>query len=130
MIRVIKPLRWFKLARIVKLAKVGVITNLVEDTFSISPRTSKTIKVLLTLTMVLHLLTCIWWLWKVLGMQEEEVLAFLDAQVFHRSVSFEYYRALLQGSFGVSALRSSSKSPPLRNVPELPAPINQNTRLS
>lgn len=45
MIRVLKPLRWFKLARIVKLKKADQIMNAVADYFLISPRQSKTVKV-------------------------------------------------------------------------------------
>ena len=65
MIRVVKPLRWFKLARIVKLAKGGFVMNLLMDYFNISPKASQTVKVLVMLIMTIHIIACTWWLWKV-----------------------------------------------------------------
>ena len=44
-IRVLKPLRWFKLARLVKLGKADQIMDSFTDYFTISPRASKTVKV-------------------------------------------------------------------------------------
>ena len=36
--------------------------------------------VMVTLIMTIHVVSCIWWLWKVLGMSLEETNSFLDAQ--------------------------------------------------
>ena len=44
-IRALKPLRWFKLARLVKLGKADQIMDAFTDYFTISPRASKTVKV-------------------------------------------------------------------------------------
>jgi len=76
----IKPLRWFKIARIMKLGKAGPIIDLIMDYWSISPIGGKTIMVMVTLIITIHIVSCIWWLWKVLGMSVEETNNFLDAQ--------------------------------------------------
>ena len=67
-IRAIKPLRWLKIARVMKVGKAGPIANLLMDHFRIAPMTGKTFKVALMLVMTIHLTACAWWLWKVLGM--------------------------------------------------------------
>ena len=81
-IRAIKPLRWFKIARIMKLGKAGPIINLLMDYWNISPKQGKTFKVMVMLVMTIHILGCMWWLWKVLGMTLDEVNDFLDAQAW------------------------------------------------
>jgi len=82
MIRVIKPLRWFKIMRIAKLGKGESLVTVVMDYWNISPKQGKAMKILLQLMLVIHILSCLWWLWKVLGMAENEVGDFLDAQAW------------------------------------------------
>ena len=45
-IRVMKPLRWFKLARIMKLGKMSEVSNSLMDYFNISPRAGRGMKVM------------------------------------------------------------------------------------
>ena len=73
-------MRWLKLARIAKLGKGEQVANILMDFLLISPRQGKTIKVLAVLVCLIHLLSCSWWLWKVLAADVVEVEAFLDAQ--------------------------------------------------
>ena len=68
LIRAIKPLRWFKIARIMKLGKAQGIVHLLLDHWNISPKNGKEFMVMLKLTMIIHIISCMWWLWKVLGM--------------------------------------------------------------
>jgi len=60
-IRAIKPLRWFKIARIMKLGKFGGIIDTINDNLScyavISPHFSKTLQVML-LTSAKHSKSC------------------------------------------------------------------------
>ncbi len=68
LIRAIKPLRWFKIARIMKMGKITRIVTLLFDHWNISPKNGKEFLVMLKLTLIIHIISCIWWLWKVLGM--------------------------------------------------------------
>ena len=77
-VRAIKPLRLFKLARIVKLTKGGVLVATITDFFSISPKYSKTFAVTINFIMTLHMVTCAWWLFKVLFMDLEDIELFLE----------------------------------------------------
>jgi hypothetical protein len=83
-IRAIKPLRWFKIARIMKLGKFGGIIDTINDNLScyavISPHFSKTLQVMISLTLVIHLLACFWFLWKSLDMTLEEMNTSLDSE--------------------------------------------------
>jgi len=79
-IRALKPLRWFKLARIVKLGKADQILDAVTDYWMISPRLTKTAKVLGTLLLVVHIFSCAWWLWKVFDFELHQAEQFLDEQ--------------------------------------------------
>jgi len=77
-IRAIKPLRWFKLARIMKLGKSAAIANFFMDYFNISPRAGRGVKVVLSLLAFIHIAGCMMWLIKVLIEDEHAVYAFLD----------------------------------------------------
>ena len=83
-IRAIKPLRWFKIARIMKLGKFGGIIDTINDNLScyavVSPHFGKTLQVMISLTLVIHLLACFWFLWKALGMTLEEMNTSLDSE--------------------------------------------------
>jgi hypothetical protein len=68
LIRAIKPLRWFKIIRVMKLSKVAPLLTMLMDHWGISPKSIGTIAVMAKLTMIIHLVSCMWWLWKVLGM--------------------------------------------------------------
>ena len=92
MIRAIKPLRWLKIARIMKLGKAGPIINILKDYWNISPKQGKTVKVLVVLVLCIHIVSCIWWLWNTLAsgngvndtasrFTRDAVNAFLDRQV-------------------------------------------------
>lgn len=85
--RVIKPLRYVKIAKILRLGKGGGIVASLMDHWSISPKMSKTVQVLVTLLMSIHIIACSFWLWKVLGAEasgngHEFIDAFLDSQPF------------------------------------------------
>jgi len=73
-IRAIKPLRWLKIARVMKVGKAGPVANLLLDHCGIAPQSSKTFKVALMLVMTIHLTACVWWLWKVVGMCPAHVI--------------------------------------------------------
>ena len=94
-IRAIKPLRWFKIGKVMRLGEFGAVINLLMDYLNVSPRHGKTLKVLVSLTMLIHMMACIYWLWKILGGSDlDEVNEFLDSQPW--------------GSDGRSDLSSSS----------------------
>ena len=78
-----------------RLGKFGAVINLLMDYLNVSPRHGKTLKVLVSLTMLIHMMACIYWLWKILGGSDlDEVNEFLDSQPW--------------GSDGRSDLSSSS----------------------
>ena len=52
----------------------------ISDICDISPKAGKTMRVMLSLLAVIHILACLWWLWVVLGMTEAEIYEFLDSQ--------------------------------------------------
>ena len=64
-IRAIKPLRWFKIARILKLGKAGPIIVLFMDTWDISPKQGQSVKVAILLVLYIHITASLWWLFKV-----------------------------------------------------------------
>lgn len=80
MIRAIKPLRWFKIARIMKLGKAGPIIHLLMDYWNITPKQGKWAKAAFMLVLSVHILACLWWLSKVAFLSIDEVNAWLDAQ--------------------------------------------------
>ena len=81
-VRVIKPLRWFKIARILKLAKGRDVVTSFMDHFAISPNQSKTLQVLVSLWLVLHLMACLWIFFKFVACSPEEIHTFLESQPF------------------------------------------------
>ena len=64
LIRAIKPL---KIARLMKLGKSTAVITVLMDYYEISPKQGKTLQVLGSLVGVVHLMGCIFWLWKVLA---------------------------------------------------------------
>jgi CRP-like cAMP-binding protein len=66
-IRAIKPLRWFKIARVMKLGKAGPLVLKIMDYYNISPKQGKTLKVGVMLLGGIHMISCVFWLWKVVG---------------------------------------------------------------
>jgi hypothetical protein len=78
-IRSIKPLRWFKLGKVFRIAKFGHVLTLILDSCNISPRQGKTCKVLTALLLIIHMKACVFWLWKVLGADLEDISIFLDS---------------------------------------------------
>ena len=78
-VRVIKPFRLFKIARIVKLAKGGTIITIMMDRIGMSPKSGKSLRTIGMLMLSLHMLSCAWWLWKVLSLSEEAGLAEINA---------------------------------------------------
>ena len=83
-VRAIKPVRWFKIARVMKIAKAGPLIHMMMDYWNISPKQGKTISILTQLIMSIHLMACAWWLFKVLFMTFEEINQFLDDQAWGR----------------------------------------------
>jgi CRP-like cAMP-binding protein len=67
MIRSIKPLRWFKIFRVLKLGKAAPLAFRVMDYYNISPKQGKTFRTGLMLVITIHILSCAFWLWKVLA---------------------------------------------------------------
>jgi hypothetical protein len=84
-VRVIKPARLFKIARIVKLAKGGAVITIMMDRMGVSPKSGKSFRTIGALLLSLHMISCVWWLWKVLSVAEgdpglQEVSTFLESQ--------------------------------------------------
>ena len=67
-----------------KLGKFGCIIDDINDNLScyevISPHFGKTLQVMINLTLVIHLLAYFWFLWKDLGMTQEEINTSLDSE--------------------------------------------------
>jgi len=82
MIRAIKPLRWFKIARIMKLGKAGPIIVLLMDSYNITPTQGLSAKVGFTLVISIHLLASLWWLSKVAFLTPDDINAWLDDQTW------------------------------------------------
>jgi len=85
--RAIKPLRYVKIAKILRLGKGGGLVASLMDHWSISPKMSKTVQVLVTLLMSIHIIACSFWLWKVIGAEasgngQKLIDEFLDSQPF------------------------------------------------
>ena len=83
-IRAMKPLRWLKLARILKLCKASRKFDAVMDTLGLTPQFISTSRTYMVLALTLHLLACFWFLWKALGMTLEEMNASLDSEMWGR----------------------------------------------
>jgi hypothetical protein len=75
-VRAIKPLRLFKIARVVKLAKIGAHAEKLMDRFNVSPKQLRGLRVCSTLVLSIHMLSCLWWLWKVLFSDQDDVSLF------------------------------------------------------
>ena len=82
-IRVMKPIRFFKIARMMKVGRLGTVFVKLCDSLNISPKAGKTFTIFLKLGIVIHVLACMWWLFKVLSSREEDVYDFLEAQPWH-----------------------------------------------
>jgi len=80
--RAIKPLRWLKIARILKLCKASRKFNAAMDTLGLTPQFTSTVHTFLLLALTLHLLACFWFLWKALGMTLEDMNESLDREMW------------------------------------------------
>ena len=76
-IRAMKPLRWFKLARIIKLNKAGTVLEFLFDYFSVAPGYTRMLSLSVSIFGSLHLCACAAWLTKVASMPREQVDEFL-----------------------------------------------------
>jgi len=81
-IRAMKPLRWLKIARILKLCKASRKFDAAMDTLGLTPQFVSTSRTYMVLALTLHLLACFWFLWKALGMTLEEMNASLDSEMW------------------------------------------------
>jgi len=80
-VRALKPLRWFKLARVMKLNKSGDVLAIISDYLMLSPKRQRSITVLLSIFGAIHLGACGAFLIKVLfAADETEVTSFLISQ--------------------------------------------------
>ena len=72
--RVLKPLRYFKLARIMKIGRGGGLRAALMDYFGISPMQRSLFACVLILFLCIHLVACFWWWLKVVsyGIHESE----------------------------------------------------------
>lgn len=77
-IRFMKPLRWFKLARIIKLNKAGTVLEFLFDYFSIAPGYTRMLSLSVSIFGSLHLSACAAWLTKVISSPREQVDDFLE----------------------------------------------------
>ena len=64
-IRAMKPLRWFKLARVIKLNKAGAAVDFIVDYFSIAPSYHRLLSLCGGMFGAIHLAACASWLVKV-----------------------------------------------------------------
>ena len=97
LMRTLKPLRWLKLARILKLTKGG--NNIIDtgmDYFNISPKQSKTANILVTLLFSIHAVACMFWLWKIMGysldgdgLETMRIKQFLDDQTWNTREGYD-----------------------------------------
>ena len=80
-VRALKPLRWFKLARVMKLNKSGNVLAVISDSLMLSPKSQRSISVLMSIFGAVHLGACGAFLMKVLFAEDEgEVYSFLISQ--------------------------------------------------
>jgi len=77
-IRAMKPLKWFKLARIFKLQQASNVMSMVCDFFGFEPRHQRLSLLGLRVLGLIHLGGCIVWLVKVLTTSEASVDSFLN----------------------------------------------------
>ena len=65
-----------------KIGKVGPLLAYFMDYWNISPMQGKYFKLMVMLLLSIHVVACVWWLWKVLGMTTGEIEDFLDGQAW------------------------------------------------
>jgi hypothetical protein len=78
-IRILKPLRWFKLARVIKINKASAAIDFIVDYFSISPSVHKTLTLCAGILGSIHLAACFAWLTKVLSSSKDDVTEFVKS---------------------------------------------------
>ena len=76
-VRALKPLRWFKLARVMKLNKGGAVLAVIFDHFMLSPKVQRKFMVLFSIVGSIHLGACASFLVKVVFSTPAEVDLFL-----------------------------------------------------
>ena len=79
-IRVMKPLRWFKLARIMKLNRMGHVITRLADQYGLEPKHQRLMMLAFRILGLIHIGGCIVWLVKVTSEPEEQVHNFLNSQ--------------------------------------------------
>lgn len=62
LMRWVKPLRWAKIARILKIAKGGEFITQTMEYWNVSPMQAKLIMTTSMLVICIHMLACLWWL--------------------------------------------------------------------
>jgi len=81
MIRFMKPFRWFKIARILKMSRMKDIFIVVEDQLGIPPRVMRLVGVVTSVCMGIHVSACFFWLVRVNTMSEQDVEDFILGSV-------------------------------------------------
>jgi hypothetical protein len=66
----------------VPAGKFSSVMDTMADYLSISPHFTKYTRLIASLLVTFHIQTCLWWLWKVLGMTVDEVEANLDSMTW------------------------------------------------
>jgi len=66
-VRAIKPLRWFKIVRVLKLGRVSSTIVFFMDCFEISPKQGQSAKAVVVFVFFIHMLASLWWLLKVVS---------------------------------------------------------------
>ena len=61
-----------------KLGKFGAVIDSAMDTSGITPNVGNMVKSYGLFVLIIHILACIWWLWKVVSQSDELTHAFLD----------------------------------------------------
>jgi len=79
-IRVMKPMRWFKLARIMKLNRIGHVITRLADQYGLEPKHQRLMMLAFRILGLIHIGGCIVWLVKVISEPEEQVHNFLNSQ--------------------------------------------------
>ena len=72
--------RIMQVLRLMKLGKLGRVVDMLSDFFNISPKAGQTLKVGTVLMSIIHILSCLWWLWKVVAGGEDGAVDFLQRQ--------------------------------------------------
>ena len=74
LVRVLKPIRWLKLARIFKMSKLKNIGSKVADKLGVPPRHVRVCTVILSIVVGTHLFASAFWFVKVLTQSPDQVL--------------------------------------------------------